>query len=317
MSELGDKIRDILKKESGGSSCEPDWNYDTIKRIRDSFQDEASKHQYEQEIVFLALRESGISKAVKYSPYSNRQWQNAILLAKILQDGFQFQRLNGWQIPKLDIPKCSQEAAFYFDLTCVATFISEQYRYGNEVCVHDNDVVLDCGACAGASAIWALSYGASSIHCFEPGLLNLVALKNNSARYGAGRIEIVPCAVGKETGAAHFAHDYTHCCASKITETAALDTHTVQVIRIDDYVKEHGIEPSFIKMDVEGSEMDALTGAKEALVKYKPQLAICLYHKPSDMWTIPELIKEIVPEYRYWCRKNNPACEFVLYASTP
>ena len=42
---------------------------------------------------------------------------------------------------------------------------------------------------------------------------------------------------------------------------------------------------------------------------------ISLYHKPSDMWTIPELTSETVPEYQFWCRKNNPVCEFVLYGS--
>jgi len=66
---------------------------------------------------------------------------------------------------------------------------------------------------------------------------------------------------------------------------------------------------------VEGNEMDALTGAKETLVKYKPRLAVCLYHKPSDMWTIPEVIRTIVPEYRCWCRKNHPVCEFILYGT--
>ena len=307
------KIRGILEKEAGGGDvCEPDWDYETIECVRDLFQGEASKQQYEQEIVYLALRESGIGKAERYSPCSNRQWQNAALLSKILKDGFNFQRLNGWQMPKLDVPQCSQDLELYF---CLTTFIFEQYRYGNEVCIRTGDVYLDCGACVGDSALWALSYGAASAHCFEPDAINLVSLKNNVARYGGGKIEIVPCAVGKEAGLAYFVHDNDGCVASKITQDAASGAQTVQVIRIDDYVKEHGIEPSFIKMDVEGGEADALVGAKETLSKYKPRLAICLYHKPSDMWTIPKLIREIVPEYRYWCRKNHPVCEFVLYAS--
>ena len=120
------KIHEILEKESSGNICEPDWDYETIERIRDSFQDEASKQQYEQEIVYLVLRESGISKAAMYSPCSNRQWQSATLLAKILIDGFKFQRLNDWQVPKLDVPAGSLDMEFYFQLT---TFVLEQYRY--------------------------------------------------------------------------------------------------------------------------------------------------------------------------------------------
>ena len=139
-------------------------------------------------------------------------------------------------------------------------------------------------------------------------------MKNNVFRYGDGKIKIISCAVGKENGITQFTHDRNHV-ASKITEGAALGTQTISMISIDDYVKDCNIAPSFIKMDVEGNEMDALIGSKETLVRYKPQLAICLYHKPSDMWTIPKLIHEIAPEYRYWCRKNHPAGEFVLYGN--
>jgi FkbM family methyltransferase len=164
-------------------------------------------------------------------------------------------------------------------------------------------------------AVWALSYGASSVHCFEPDTINRAALKNNALRYGNGKIEIVPYAVGKETGEVEFAHDPANCAISKVIEEADFNTVTVPVISIDDYVREHGIAPTFIKMDIEGGEMDALSGARETLTKYRPQLAICLYHKQSDMWTIPGLIREIVPEYRFWCRKNSPVYEFILYAA--
>ena len=312
--ELISKIRSVLEKESRGDVREPDWDYEAIERIRDLFQDEASKQQYEQEIVYLVLRESGIDKAERYSPCSNKQWQSATLLAKILQGGFNFQRLNGWQMPELEVPAGSPDLEFYFR---VATFMFEQYRYSNDICVRDGDVVFDCGACFGDTAVWALSYGASSVHCFEPDTLNLAVLNNNATRYGDGRIKIISSAVGKETGAVQFIHDNS-CVASKIaqiTEDAAFGAMTVPMVSLDDYVKEHDVVPSFIKMDVEGNEIDALYGARETLARYKPQLAVCLYHKPSDMWDIPALIREIVPEYRYWCRKNHPFCEFVLYGA--
>jgi FkbM family methyltransferase len=228
-------------------------------------------------------------------------------------DGFNFQRLNNWRIPRLEVPPGpgAEHLESYFHHI---TFIFEQYRYGNDVCIRSGDVVLDCGACVGDSAIWALSYGAASVHCFEPDTLNLAALKNNVIRHGGDKIKIVAGAVGKETGEVQFIHDNS-CVGSKITENAAYGTLTVPMISIDDYVKNHDIAPSFVKIDVEGNEMDVLAGAKETLVKYKPQLAVCLYHKPTDMWTIPELISEIVPEYRYWCRKNHPVGEFVLYGA--
>jgi hypothetical protein len=72
--------------------------------------------------------------------------------------------------------------------------------------------------------------------------------------------------------------------------------------------------PTFIKMELEGHEIPALHGAEQTIRQYKPKLAVCLYHKPADMWEIPLLLKNYVPEYRFFCKKSHPVCEFVLFA---
>ena len=122
ITELQARVRGVLENETVGNACEPVWDYEALERICDSFQDGVSKKQYEQEIVYLALREAGSGKAAQYSPCSNRQWQSASLLAKILQDGFNFQRLGGWRLPELEVPPGhgSQYLESYFHLT---TFI--------------------------------------------------------------------------------------------------------------------------------------------------------------------------------------------------
>ena len=72
---------------------------------------------------------------------------------------------------------------------------------------------------------------------------------------------------------------------------------------------------TFIKMDIEGSEIPALRGAKEIIETQKPKLAICVYHKPEDIWEIPELILDYVPEYRLYLRHYSITyTETVLYA---
>lgn len=72
---------------------------------------------------------------------------------------------------------------------------------------------------------------------------------------------------------------------------------------------------TFIKMDIEGAEYNALLGAAETIKRYKPKLAICIYHKPSDRWELPMLILELNPSYRFYldCYGVSGG-EVVLYA---
>lgn len=73
--------------------------------------------------------------------------------------------------------------------------------------------------------------------------------------------------------------------------------------------------PTYIKMDIEGAETEALKGCGRIIEKYKPKLAICIYHKPEDLFAIPLLIKELHKEYRLFIRKyTNTKYETVCYA---
>lgn len=72
---------------------------------------------------------------------------------------------------------------------------------------------------------------------------------------------------------------------------------------------------TLIKMDIEGAEEEALRGAYRTITENKPQLAICIYHKPNDIYEIPFLLKEWVPEYRFYIRHHSDNfTETVLYA---
>lgn len=83
--------------------------------------------------------------------------------------------------------------------------------------------------------------------------------------------------------------------------------------RIDDVVHE---KVTFIKMDVEGSELKALHGAKKSIKKHLPRLAISIYHKPEDIVEIPEYILSLHNGYQFYIRHHVPWLnnETVLYA---
>lgn len=76
---------------------------------------------------------------------------------------------------------------------------------------------------------------------------------------------------------------------------------------------------SLIKMDIEGSELKALEGAKNSIKNYMPALAICVYHRTEDLITIPQFIKTFETNqriYKLFLRKYHIMSnyELVLYA---
>ncbi len=74
-------------------------------------------------------------------------------------------------------------------------------------------------------------------------------------------------------------------------------------------------DATFIKMDIEGAEMDALYGAQETIMRNRPKLAICIYHSNEDMIQIVEYIHSLVPEYKFYIRHHSKsAVETVAYA---
>jgi hypothetical protein len=90
---------------------------------------------------------------------------------------------------------------------------------------------------------------------------------------------------------------------------------TIQVPcrRLDEILQ--GRKASYVKMDVEGAEPEALAGARETIRQHAPVLAICLYHRQSDLWEIPLQVREMTDRYSFYLRRYSDDCwEQVLYA---
>ena len=95
----------------------------------------------------------------------------------------------------------------------------------------------------------------------------------------------------------------------------AKGNEAVRVVKLDEMTI---FAPTMVKLDVEGSELDALEGMKKTIAEHKPKLAVCLYHKPLDILEIPLWIAENYPFYKLYMRKHNPTNteEMLLYCVT-
>lgn len=167
------------------------------------------------------------------------------------------------------------------------------------------DIVLDCGASSSKDTYENYTYFASrcgfngKVYAFEPIPRIYRELLEDIKNYP----NIIPVNKGvyNENDIAYF-KDNDRRGSSRAKESGDIK---VELIKIDSFIKESKIpKVNFIKMDIEGQEINALKGAYETIRKFKPKLAICVYHKPEHFYEIPLYIKSIVPEYKIWILNN-------------
>ena len=90
----------------------------------------------------------------------------------------------------------------------------------------------------------------------------------------------------------------------------------MRVTSLDTLLYDEPNRPTFIKMDIEGAELEALEGARKIIERDKPKLAISCYHGMPNkhLWEIPYWIKTNFPDYRLHIRQHAGFNETVCYA---
>lgn len=132
-------------------------------------------------------------------------------------------------------------------------------------------------------------YGA--IHLFEPQQDNLEIARRNLQAHP--NVHVYPTGLYSEKASFNFEAGGS---ASRITQDG---THTIHVEALDRLIQS---PVTFIKMDIEGAELEAIKGAQHTIRQYKPKLAISAYHKKDDFWKIPELVLSIHNNYKVYFR---------------
>lgn len=173
----------------------------------------------------------------------------------------------------------------------------------------EHEVFLDCGCYDFETSQIFLQKcpNYEKVICFEPNEDNRKIILQKMRQLPKGKIELLPYGVWNERDTLYFEGSGSSAMISNKGK------QKVEVVSIDETIRDR---VTFIKMDIEGSELNALRGAAKMIVDNKPRLAISIYHKSEDILEIPAFILSIIPEYRLYLRhySNYFATETVLYA---
>ena len=174
-------------------------------------------------------------------------------------------------------------------------------------------MIFSIGAFYGETSIWfSKCVGEEGrVYAFEALEENVRVAGCNCRRNSINNIIVENICFWKETALLNFNIDYG---SSKITnDNTGVRVNTTTV---DEYCVNNKIDKlDFLKMDIEGAEYEVLCGAKETIKKYKPKLAICVYHKPEDIIELPALILGMRPDYKIAFRHYSlRGTETVMYA---
>ena len=200
--------------------------------------------------------------------------------------------------------------------------ILDQYFVDGIITLSDEEVFLDCGAYAGDTISKFLNacHGRyKKIVAFEPDIREASKITNmhidncdvvNAGVWNSSTSLSLVLVNNNDDGSARIEEPNV---ADSRDHRRDAEIVSVNVLAIDE--TELCNDCTFIKMDVEGSELKALAGAEKTIRKNRPKLAICIYHSDDEMLRIPEWIHSLGLGYRIYVRHHlGNTRETVLYA---
>ncbi len=191
-------------------------------------------------------------------------------------------------------------------------FLNDKQYFDSEIILpKENEVFVDAGCFDFHNSLVFAKWCHDSydkIFAFEPDPSNYINCTENINKSDIVNVELINAGLWNKKDIIRF--DAEGSGGSTINENGL---SSVNVVSLDDVLD--GQRVSFIKMDIEGAELEALKGAKESIIAHRPRLAICIYHKPEDILEIPLYLQSLVPDYKFYIRHySNYTIETVLYA---
>lgn len=256
------------------------------ERVYADFQDDESRETFVSVMTFRALGHRRIRFPLSTPAYWDHVWRLNETCDPDDIVNVDVYPLHLMRLQSLGIPV----SVYTYPQSALNEFILEQYR-SNEVFIADGDVVVDCGACWGDSSLNFALRGGNRVYAIEFEQDNLKVLRRNLELNLAlaDRIQIIEAALwSNSTELAFSAHGQgTYLLEGQGVKTKSMDD--LDLGKVD-----------FLKMDIEGSEVNALQGAEKLIKRWHPKLAIAVYHRLYDLPIIMDYLRQF--GYKFWLR---------------
>ncbi|OGI00320.1 MAG: hypothetical protein A2Y25_01675 [Candidatus Melainabacteria bacterium GWF2_37_15] len=177
--------------------------------------------------------------------------------------------------------------------------------------ITSNDYFVDCGAFDGDTLnnlMNNVNFEIAGYYGFEPDNVNYEQLCKKAKQYK--NTSIINKGIYKEDTTLKF--NSTNNSSAQLNENGNIE---IKVTSLDNFFKDKKV--SFIKMDIEGGEKDAILGAKDLIKEQKPVLAISVYHKFKDIYELPFLIHSFNVKYRYYLRHYTSCSSETIFYAVP
>jgi FkbM family methyltransferase len=178
-----------------------------------------------------------------------------------------------------------------------------------------DEVFVDAGAYDGLTSFefaTQVGYKYKKIYAFEPDDLMYPIVKEVFKIKKLENTEVFQAGLYNKTTKIGFTEDpYTG--SSSISETDS--STSIYAIALDELLYDKDVKITFVKMDIEGAEAEAIDGACKIIQRDKPKLAISIYHKEDDLWELPYKILTEYSGYKLFIRHyTDITTETVCYA---
>jgi len=173
-----------------------------------------------------------------------------------------------------------------------------QYAYLDIVTPCNRNIIFNVGAYNNTSVMFSYLSPCGKVYAFEPQKNKHVDNQKTSRIYR----NIIPINKGVWSSSGEipfsvdnsFGHESTACGFDKNS------SKKIPVVTLDEFADQRKVIPDYIKMDIEGAEIEALKGARNLIKKYSPDLAISMCHTAAQLHEVPLFLKKLNNKYKIY-----------------